>query len=194
MIFQYNGKEFEGTRNEIIYQLRQTEKLKQREIAELMGVTKSAISLILVAAGLGGSLKHPELENKELFQTMSDEELAERYNIPMYLIKKARRTLGLKTVKIHVGARRAELAEFLFGAGCKPGPSFFETVKIVAQETLTPRRAELIVTFLQGRIDQADYERVYRSEARRMLKQVIQEWDRDWEGEGVVTQSNFASY
>lgn len=193
MIFKYKGKEFEGTRNEIICQLRVKEKLKQREIAELMGITKSAISLVLIPRGLGGHLKYPELENKDLFLAMSNEEIADKYNIPLYLVVAARRKLGIKTVTINVGTRRKELAEFLFGIGYEPGPMFTDTIIAIAGTLLTKKRAELITTFLKGRLDQAAYERVYRSDARKQLKTWISTWGRDWEGEGVVKKRSITS-
>ena len=191
MRMEYNGKEFEGNRNEIICRLRQEENLVQREIAELFGVTKSAISLVLIKAGLGGNLVYPELDNKELFLEMSNEAIASEFNIPLYLVTAQRRKFKIKTTRVNIGRRRAELARFLFGEEYAPGPLFFSSVRTLAQTMLTPRRAALIVDFLKGRLDKAPYERVYRSDARAQLKELVQSFgDRNWEGEGIVTKRN----
>jgi len=186
---EYQGKTFEGNRNEIICRLRQEENLVQREIAELFGVTKSAISLVLIKAGLGGNLVYPELDSKELFLEMSNEAIASEFNIPLYLVKAQRRKFKIKTSRVNIGRRRADLAKFLFGEEYEPGPLFFSGIRILAQTMLTTRRAALIVDFLKGRLDKAPYERVYRSDARAQLKEIVQSFEgRDWKGEGVVTK------
>jgi len=158
----------------------------QSDIAREVGVTKSYISLVLRRAGIRGRRKKsfPEFPH-----SITDEELVLR-GVPRGSAVSIRKSLGLKRkYAIDRFQRRRNLAKFLFGAEAEPGPKFLAFLEEFIP-SLSPRQAEIMDRFyvkgLQSKPG-VTAELVYRSRARKALKERISSLDRNWEEEGVVT-------
>jgi hypothetical protein len=183
MKYRYKGTVYEGERDEIIKDLRLSEKLRLPAIGQLFGITRQAVSQALQKYELSKQLAYPELEDKNLFFTKTPEKISQEYNIQLYLVERARKEHGIKRSRVDLAKRRRELALYLFGKN--PGNNFQEVISEVIEQKLARKQRNNLIRFICGRTD-SHYDRTYRVRAKRRLKKIIGKMDRDWVKEGVI--------
>jgi hypothetical protein len=149
---------------------------KAAEIAKVLGVARSGISMLLANLGYSGHVAHPELDDPEILM-LDEDDVSKQFRVKKYRIRQARKRLNLnKMSRIDMAKRRQHLAEFLFER--EPGPNFVNFVNTILFSQMPPKQAELISQFyMTATKDQNVNTRVYRLHAKVALKKIVSQYD-----------------
>lgn len=167
----------ENNYTEQIITLWQTTNLNQTEIAEKIGCTRSHVSWVVDKHSLKEKYSRPEKLpfNVKAIEGLTDEEIAEKFDLSLIGASNRRKKLGLSKVRpIDLTRRRNGLTQSLFGYDA--GPKFTEYFLGVI-DNLTNRQKTIIINFyitpklefLSENINN-DSTRVYLTQIRKMLK------------------------
>lgn len=163
-----------GTTKEIAIVLRQEPYfLSMGKIADLIGQTRSNIHRVLKDTPYAGRLSNtvPVLD-KSIFQTLRDEEIVTKFNVPLTHVIDERRKLSIRTpTKINIKRRQTMLCEIIFGDEFSPGVSFREIIQLLVDSLLktTLQRGLIMNFYFEGAVS-SNSDKVYRHELRQQIK------------------------
>lgn len=192
----YEDVTFEGERDDIIVQLR-IAGLTYRQIGRIVGVSRTTVGTTLKRLGKVGSLVSSIALDYTVFEGQSDESVAAQLGMSLNSVRIARRRLELrlrKSKRVELDLRRRRLSKELFSR--PPGPNFVLFLDKVLSSTdeMSQLQAGLLKSYyLLGDGGGGQYERYFRSDARKLLKKLVRENPIDYQGQGVVGEKPTSS-
>lgn len=173
-----NGKILVGTTKDLAITLRRLPyTYTMTRIAEILGQTRSNISLALKGTAYGGKLKRRIVVTRNMFRNMRDEEIAEKLSITVLSVATRRRRMKLKSLqKPNLGYRQRLLCQTLFGANYLPSSNFDDIIERLTDKVfqLTNQR-NLIMNFYFNGSHSTNTHKVYRHNLRHRMKKYVDE-------------------
>lgn len=173
-----NGKILVGTTKDLAITLRRPPyTYTMTYIAQILGQTRSNISLALKGTAYGGKLKRRTVITRNMFRNMRDEDIAEKLSITVLSVATRRRMLGIKSPqKANLVYRQRLLSEALFGAKYVPGLKFKLVVKLLIDKVFKlTNQKDLILGFYFEGVSSTNTHKVYRHNLRQRMRKYVEE-------------------
>ncbi len=179
MYLDYNDKEYEGTKEEIILQLH-NEWYTARKIGIILGTSHASICRYLAKHRQNGRLDYSALSDPQTYAKMTDEEIAGKYKVKLSGVTARRKLFNKngdtpKRSEASIQTRQRFLSRYLFR--CEPGYNFGLWLYEITSDDFPEIQGELLRDFyIDGVSDKGSYARMYRSKARESLKKKVESW------------------
>lgn len=176
----YRNIMYEAEEETLVHLLRE-KNLTYREIGKIIGKSYQTVALMLKRMGRNGKLDFKGLLNPYIY-SRPDIYISAEYNANLTTVTNMRKMLGLPLVQVvDLSQRRNFLANYLFERKAGPKfPNFLQTLSPFFTET---KGENLLDFYVRGKTQSlsddvlTDNDRVYRTAARKDLKEVVEAMD-----------------